>query len=367
MDKTIFFGYTKTMTNERKKTTENFLKDKCGVKEVKFYPVNEYNLEQILEEIEDVLKAEQEKENACYFDLTGGEDLVLVAIGMLAQKHQIPIHKYDVEKNLLIGFHRDNSIKINKTVPKQKIVLNLDDIIRMQGGCINYKDQKAYKDDLENEIFKNDIMKMWEVARKDAVKWNVFSGVLKELKKYESGRNIFEVSQKEWEKVVDAKKEALSEAEIEGYFNALQRIRIVTWNKRDGNGIEFSYKSDVIKDCLLDAGCLLELSTYYDRKNSGRYTDVRVGIHLDWDGKITYKGKDVENEIDVMTLEGNIPTFISCKNGEVSPTALYELDTIAEALGGKYAKKELVIGATIAWVQQERAKRMDIVVSNGCV
>ena len=364
MDKTIFFGYKKTMTEARKNVTERFLKDRCGVKDVRFCSVNEYNLEQILDEIEKVLKDEQSLGNKCFFDLTGGEDLVLVAIGMLAQKHQIPLHKYDVEKDLLIGFHKENTMKINKMAPKQKILLTLDDVIGMQGGCINYKDQKPYKNNLDNETFKKDIVNMWAIAKKDAVKWNAFSGFLKSLKKSKNASGKYMVLRTDWEQAVENNK-VLYKKEIEEYLDALQKVQIMEWMKSEKEDIEFSYKDKIMKDCITDAGCLLELATYYNRKDSGEYSDVRVGIHLDWDGKITYKGNDVENEIDVMTLKGNIPTFISCKNGEVDPKVLYEIDTIAEQLGGKYAKKELVIGADMVPVYWKRAQEMKIVVTKG--
>lgn len=363
MDKTIFIGYKKNMTENRKRIAEDFLKKRCQVEEIEFKTVNEYNPKEILAVLEAVLK--DEKEQFCYFDLTGGEDLILTAMGMLAERYQVPVHKYDVERDKLIVFKRENQPDITNTGRKQEIVLNLDDIIGMQGGCINYKDQKAYKNNLDNEIFKKDIAGMWEVARKDSAKWNTFSAFLKAVKKEKIKANSYVVLTTDWEHAVKDKKEVLSENEIENYFNTLQKIKIMTWDKKEEKGIEFSYKNKTMKDCITDAGCLLELATYYNRKNSGEYSDVRVGIHLDWDGKVTYKGNDVENEIDVMTLKGNVPTFISCKNGEVDPKALYEIDTITEQLGGKYAKKELVIGTEMIPVYRKRAQEMKIEVTNG--
>ncbi len=364
MDRTIFFGYKKTMTEERKHVTEKFLKSRCNVEKIYFHVVNACNLEQIVEKISEVVLEEQKQGNNCFFDLTGGEDLVLVAIGMLAERYQIPMHKYDVEKNLLIGLQKEGSLKINKTVPKQDIKLNLDDIIGMRGGCINYNKQKLYKDNLEEEEFRKDVLLMWDVAKKDAIKWNVFSSILKECSKYKTGKYTVTVLKDEWEKILAKKAEVITSGEVDNYFISLQKCGIMTWSK--GKKIVYSYKNDIVKGCINDAGSLLELATYYNRKNRGIYSDIRVGVHLDWDGRISHWGKDVENEIDVMTLEGNIPTFISCKNGEISPTALYELDAITKEMGGKYAKKELVIGATIAQVQRERAKRMDIAVCDAC-
>lgn len=61
--------------------------------------VNEYNPKEILGVLEQVL--EEERANLCYFDLTGGEDLILAAMGMLSERYQIPLHKYDVEHEKL--------------------------------------------------------------------------------------------------------------------------------------------------------------------------------------------------------------------------------------------------------------------------
>ncbi|MBQ3225766.1 MAG: hypothetical protein IJB48_01775, partial [Clostridia bacterium] len=51
---------------------------------------------------------------------------------------------------------------------------------------------------------------------------------------------------------------------------------------------------------------------------------------------------DTKNEIDLLVMRKLIPIFISCKNGEVHKEALYELETVAEHYGGKYAKKMLL-------------------------
>ena len=116
MDKVIFFGYKETMTAERTTSIGTYLKDRCGIAEKpEFVEVNKENLWDIVAKIEEVLERENKEGNRCYFDLTGGEDLVLVAIGMLAEKHDIPLHKYDVPNNKLISFHKDKERRVNKS------------------------------------------------------------------------------------------------------------------------------------------------------------------------------------------------------------------------------------------------------------
>ena len=44
---------------------------------------------------------------------------------------------------------------------------------------------------------------------------------------------------------------------------------------------------------------------------------------------------------------------------------MYKLSTVANRFGGKYAKKELVIGTEMVPVYKKRAQEMKIVVTNG--
>lgn len=87
---------------------------------------------------------------------------------------------------------------------------------------------------------------------------------------------------------------------------------------------------------------------------------MRVGVHLDWDGVIESGGKDVLNEIDVMAMDGSQPVFVSCKMGNVNQMALYELETVADQFGGKYARKILAVGKPLSSGHQMRADEMGI-------
>lgn len=82
-----------------------------------------------------------------------------------------------------------------------------------------------------------------------------------------------------------------------------------------------------------------------------------------WCGSQPARG-DVLNEIDVLSLTGYVPTFISCKSGKMGAQqtlhALYELDTVAKRFGGKYAKKILVTVKELGDVYMERASEMGI-------
>jgi hypothetical protein len=86
---------------------------------------------------------------------------------------------------------------------------------------------------------------------------------------------------------------------------------------------------------------------------------------IDWDGvEHKNKGIDVLNEIDVLCIDGNIPTFISCKGGRMDDgqalDPMYELLTVAKRFGGKYAKKVLAVVHPLKDVYMSRAQEMEI-------
>ena len=100
VDKTIFIGY-QDVKNEYERQTENFLKTHCGVKEVEFRVVSEMDLQNAITTLREVIEAEKEVGNQVFFDITGGEGLILVAFGMLAQEYRLPIHQYDIVSDRL--------------------------------------------------------------------------------------------------------------------------------------------------------------------------------------------------------------------------------------------------------------------------
>ena len=108
---------------------------------------------------------------------------------------------------------------------------------------------------------------------------------------------------------------------------------------------------------------------YKNLKDAGK--EALQSVHIDWDGIISTKDvnvtnneKDVLNEIDVLMLEGNIATFISCKCGKMDKgkalEPMYELETVASRFGGKYAKKVLATLNPVTGSYAQRAEEMNI-------
>lgn len=128
-----------------------------------------------------------------------------------------------------------------------------------------------------------------------------------------------------------------------------------------GHGVyQFTYKNENIKNYFWDGGSILEMYGFLLESETNP-SDCRVGVHIDWDGVFHREwGIDVLNEIDILSIHNNLPTFISCKMGSVDQMALYELETVATRFGGKYARKVLMVAKDVAGGHTLRAEEMGI-------
>lgn len=360
LDKVVFFGYHDVIIR-RKDQTKRFLREVCGVREVSFFPVSQTSLKDICKVMREQIRKEVTPDNAVYFDLTGGEDLVLVAFGMLAKEFDAPLHQYLIDRDRLLELTPENVHQISRDVRRQTITLNLDQYIAMQGGEINRRLHKESKN-LSDEAFRGDIQSIWKIAKKHESVWNAFSEFLPKLSR-SSNSEVLEVRMRSGNVHALLKEHAgLRDA---GKFDAILQdcaeAGILLRTPHEEGIYSFVYKSKTLREVLWEAGSILELHTYLEMVDE--CDDCKVGVHLDWDGVLHEKAsEDVYNEIDVLTLKGFIPTFISCKSGNVNQMALYELETVASRFGGKYAKKVLIAPQGISYGHRLRAQEMGIIV-----
>ena len=356
VDKTIFFGFSQVI-EEKKQITERFLKKYCGVKEVVFHPLSEKNLNSVTKTMRKVIEQEKAQKNQLFFDITGGEDLILVAFGMMAESFCVPIHRFDIETQKLTELNDEMAVPISKIVPKQEIRLNLDGLIEMRGGVINYHLQKDLKS-LDDPEFAKDIERLWEISSGHGEKWNLFADFLRRCCEPDEALWV-NITGKEVVAALRKINRFRSVREVGRMLKELAQAGVLEEFEHTQEWLSFRYKSGKIKELLWDAGSILEMHTYMEERSGA--DDCRVGVHLDWDGIIyNHSGKDTLNEIDVLSLHGVIPTFISCKNGSVNQMALYELETVADKFGGKYAKKVIAAPQGLNDSHSLRAKEMGI-------
>ena len=363
IDRVVFFGYHKTI-EEQKDRTEKFLQKYCGVQTVVFHALSQHDLQSTLNSMRKEVQYERSQKNQIYFDITGGEDLILVAFGMLSKEFEMSMHMYDVTAGKLIELDKGACDDLSKSAGARTVPMTLDMLVEMRGGRINNNLHKGIKDANDPE-FMDDAEKIYQVARQNWDCWNPFSDFLRNKMASEDLTSL-QVSLNT-HMVLDAlakSKTKLNDVyKLNAIIDSLAAEGILLDVNHSDGFYGFRFKNQAVKECLWEGGSVLELHIY--REEVGHSSDCRVGVHLDWDGIIhDGPGVDVLNEIDVLSLNGNVPTFISCKSGKMgadaSLHALYELETVAERFGGKYARKVLVSAKNLEPVYFKRAAEMGI-------
>lgn len=356
MDKVIYFGYPEVIERYRD-MTESFLKERCGVSEVCFYAVSQTDLDDVETTIEAAIRLERGAGNEIFVDVTGGASLVLVAFGVFAASMEIPMHAYDIAAGTFIALDRHASYNIEDRCQRQDVPLDLDGYIALYGGQVNYRLHKGLKS-VATEAQAEEIRTMWDVMVRHAKVWNRFSNYLKNSEQGEflSVEKTLEVKAPKFARVHGI--------ELQDFYDILddcEKSGLLYDVHHDGDCYGYAYKNAMIRDSFWDAGSVLELHTYLVARAYG--SDCRIGLHLDWDGVIhNQPDEDTTNEIDVLLLYGYTPVFISCKNGNVKKDSLYELETVANRFGGKYAKKVMVSTQDLSPSDYMRAKEMGIIV-----
>ncbi len=334
-EKIIFLGFKKTITAKRKADLEKFLTMRGLSIELEYEIVGRYDYQDIVDRLLYIL----DKNEDCAFDLTGGKELVLLAMGNVASSHNIPMFQFDIHNDKLI------EIKGCGDLPKERqISLNIGENIALNGGCVISEHYSNFKWKLTND-FKGDIWQAWVVCKGDCYLWNKNSTTFGLLEHFGTKVDLYVKSNiKQVGSVIDFP------VFYERIFLNLQEKGLVQSCKLNANTLEFRYKNDQVRKLLLKGGNILELYTYMianeiSTEKDGFYNDIDIGVFIDWDG-VTHdfkeSVKDTRNEIDVMLMRGVKPVFISCKNGELKKEALYELDTVANRFGGEYAKRIIV-------------------------
>ncbi len=361
IDKVIYLGYEDVIKRQKRRITD-FLTGNCHVYEVVFITVPSQDLQTTEDIVEDLIVKEEQAKNKIYFDITGGRELPLVAFGRISRKYKAPIHMYDLVNNSLVDLDQEVEYHISSHVPRQHVELTIPSLIELFGGKVNMSLHKHSKD-LRNADFIRDVKNMYAIAARSWEQWNCLSVFMRGHMLTDSQLHV-RVSKKSINKALQGTRgQITSISQIEGYLNIFSKKGIIKDFYKDGAVFDYYIKNQNIKDLLWDSGSVLELQTYLEMKEISN--DCMVGVHIDWDGIIHKNvGDDVLNEIDVLALQGYRPIFISCKSGSMSGDkplhALYELQTVADRFGGKYAIKQLVATQHMGKIYRERAKEMGI-------
>ena len=317
-------------------------------------------------EIVDTLDQIAQEYPGCHFDITGGEPMILAAMGVIFERYRhrgIELHQYNVRTGKVYDCDR-NGIPAPGACP----LLSVEQNILLHGGSVLPDGPRMPWP--PEESFLPDLRALWEICKSNCSRWNSRISMLGGLCSHspESPDPL----------LFHADLSADRNGQASLLLRQLKKAGLISEISRDGNRLCLRYKNALVRQCLEKAGTVLELYTWAsalslrDRKGRPVYHDGQPSVSIDWDGIRHSKGNpETRNEIDVVLMHGVLPVFLSCKNGSVGEDELYKLNTVAERFGGRYVKKVLVattLGKRTAKSRQyflERAKDMEITVLEG--
>jgi len=366
-DKVVFLGGGKKKIDRISDGYKKIARNRGIEVEFEAKAINKNNLMSIVDAIEEVL----EDNDDCIIDLSGGDDLSLVAVGIVYcdNADKIRLHRFNISNSTMTDCDSDG-ILCNSA----PLELTVEETVEINGGRIIYSDEKSngtYCWDFDDE-FTDDVYVMWSLCKQNPSLWNFQLSILDKLRSFYLEPDSLSV----YINFADAKEAMNNRGEKCDFktdlYKKLFNLSVINNLKIDRESMSFSFKNEQVMKCLTKAGQILELiialkaAELTDDEGEPVYTDVMTGIFIDWDSDIHGSdGADVGNEIDVILMKGLTPVFISCKNGMVKMDELYKLSVVAEKFGGKYVRKVLAVtelekmGENEAYIRA-RCEAMDI-------
>lgn len=366
-DRVVYLGHSKKVIDKSLDAYREVLASRGLNVQLYSRSMNRNNLQRIVDDLSEFV----EQDEHCVLNLDGGEDLYLVAAGMVAQKYpdRLSLHRFNIRNNTILDCDADGNDQL-----EEPIRISVEENIRIYGGRVLTEAQHPdgmYPWDF-NETFRQDLMKLWKICCAYKTDWNNTVSTLGCIAKWlphEDPRG-FRAVRSQAEPVLRANREQYHIALP--VLKALEDAKLIFWLTANDSEVEFLFKSEQVKRALSKAGQVLELMVTMaaldaqEEDGTPVYNDVCCGVYIDWDG-VTGPGAttEVSNEVDVLLMKGAVPVFVSCKNGNVEREELFMLETVANHFGGKYARKALVApkldrlgGRGLAI--QARANEMDI-------
>ena len=325
-EKIIFLGHKDNMITKRINDIKHFRDIRCPNVNLEFKEVPKDDLDGAIDMLTGIIRDYP----GIRFELTGGSELILIALGCIAARMDV--------KKLRIDPFTGKEIDINGgeiITSDYKYHLSIAEDIVLHGGSLT--DQTgSFADWRFTDDFRADIRTMWGICSGYRGKWNKYCARIDELRKAIPDQN------EGWEELY---KKPLGEA-IE-FIRDFNEAGLLKNFRETNNKVEFKFKNDMIKRVVGKAGNILELHVYeVATREEYLFTDAIIGAHIDWTGeRRTYEntGYDTLNEIDVILMKEVCPIFISCKSGKFGGNALHELETVSRKFGGKYARKALIM------------------------
>lgn len=259
-DKIVFIGEKKPMKRQEEIYNE-FLAEKGLTVEFEFKPINKNSISKIAEVLTEIIETEPD----CAFDLTGGDDLVLVAMGIVFERYKneknIQMHRFNVRTGTCTDCDNDGILP-RTMVPN----LSVKENIMLYGGSVmEFDGEKGMAEWEFDDEFISDVEVMWEVCRRDPGLWNTQIATLANVfaSSGETDSLYFCAFKSYIENLLEKKSSYVWDAALLG---DLETYGFISDYFDDGEMVSFTYKNEQIKRLLSKAGTILELKVFLSAK-----------------------------------------------------------------------------------------------------
>ena len=325
-EKIIFLGHKDNMITKRINDIIGFRDSRCPKTELEFIEVPKNDLQGAIDIITGIIRDNP----GVRFELTGGSELILIALGCIAARMNISKLRIDPFTGKEIDIRGDEVVTSD-----YHYNISIAEDILLHGGMLTQK-TGSFSEWKFTDDFRQDIRVMWDICKKYKGNWNRYCASIDELRKCVQNQN------EGWEQLY---RKPLGDAI--NLLRDLDEHNLLKDYNETGKMVTFRWKNNMIRRIIAKAGNMLELHVYeVATRETYIFTDAIIGAHIDWDGEVhsmSNPGYDTMNEIDVILMKGVCPIFISCKSGKAGGHALHELETVSRKFGGKYAHKALVL------------------------
>ena len=346
-DRIIFLGYSSEPMEKAVSRYRDIFAERKLYPKFSCEKVGRNDLNAIVSKLKGIVESCSKGKDECVIDLTGGEDLYLVAAGKTAEKmagENLRLHRCNILTNSAAFFPCDEEHP-EKTISAS---VSVSENVSIYGGVIVSSGGPGTGDNWDMSLrFRREIRTIWDVCRKDTCEWNAaadfFAFAFSRFS--ESDALSFTADRKVLAREAAETGRSLSSGER--IAKKLRDCGIVTGYRNSDGEFFLEFSGRQVKKVCTVSGLALEMIIYRAalealEERRPFYNDVVNGAKLDWDG-VVHDGS--ENEVDVLMMRGLTPVFVSCKNGSVSSDELYMIDSVSYKFGGKYAKKILVASA----------------------
>lgn len=280
----------------------------------------------------------------CVIDLTGGNELVIMAVGAVVaeldhrKRSKIRVQRYDRASD-----HYTVCCGSAPSVPQIPASLTVEELLFLHGGALHPDNSQPPEDYTVRALDR-----LWSLVAEDPRRWNRSVAQLNELESRTESNGLSVSIPIELLKRTVSGFEDKEEA-VRTFLSRLHRCGAIE-DRSTRDRLEYTYASTMMRCCLQKAGNALELKVLLEGRAATEngapfFQDCRMSVGIDWDGILhnpMARIPETRNEIDVVMIHNMTPLFISCKNGQIGEEELYKLHTVATRFGGPNVKKMLI-------------------------